>query len=266
MGKLLNSADDLDRFDLHGLMWEEGQEDGCIWLAGHSLGAAVAQVVGRCMMEREEPLNLPAFLFNPPYVAFITSIKLLNFLKADPVAKRHFYFASSLLKAAAGLVLVSHRKRREKSFKRVSAWVPNLYMHEDDWICRGFIGYFEAREEFKESLTRVGIWFKDHFGGRDKFKKFFTRVGIWSMALSHCDVLSWALLGKDKERPHLLPSVTLWKSRFDPECAHDLRHWWKPDSELKLGAGTSYSCPVHEVQTTSSSMLASSTPWASFAS
>ena len=59
-------------------------QDSCIWLAGHSLGAAVALVVGRYVMVQEKPPNLPTFLFNPPHVSFITSI---NLLKLDPVAK-----------------------------------------------------------------------------------------------------------------------------------------------------------------------------------
>ncbi|XBI84243.1 hypothetical protein VPH35_092596 [Triticum aestivum] len=77
------------------LMREEDQasqgQDGCIWLAGHSLGASVALVVGRYMMEQKKPFNLPTFLFNPPHVAFITSI---NFLNLDPVAKRRLHLAS----------------------------------------------------------------------------------------------------------------------------------------------------------------------------
>lgn len=56
------------------------------------------------------------------------------------------------------------------------------------------------------------------------------------MVLSHRDLLSWALLGKEKEQPHLLPSATLWKSRLHPEYAHHLSQWWKPDGELSLGA------------------------------
>ncbi|XP_072148006.1 GDSL esterase/lipase At4g10955-like [Setaria viridis] len=42
---------------------------GVVWLAGHSLGASVALDVGRDLVIRRAPLNLPTFLFNPPHVS-----------------------------------------------------------------------------------------------------------------------------------------------------------------------------------------------------
>ncbi|XP_044948829.1 GDSL esterase/lipase At4g10955-like [Hordeum vulgare subsp. vulgare] len=191
-----------------------------VWLAGHSLGASLALDVGRDMMEKRE-LNLPTFLFNPPQVSLTAAV---NFVKAQDVAKRHLHFTSYFFKAGAATVSGCHRERMEKLFDRLSPWVPNLYLHDKDWICQGFIDYFELRQRF---LDR------------------FPRVASKSMTLSYRDML-WRLLGKDKERPHLLPSAMLWKTSQISLGAHGLQQWWKPNAELGLGAGTRYSYPVPE--------------------
>uniref|UniRef100_M8BUU2 Fungal lipase-like domain-containing protein n=1 Tax=Aegilops tauschii TaxID=37682 RepID=M8BUU2_AEGTA len=184
---------------------EAGLGSADVWLAGHSLGASLALDVGRDMMERRE-LNLPTFLFNPP----------------PDVAKRHLHFTSYFFKAGAATVSGCHRERMDKLFDRFSPWVPNLYLHEKDWICQGFIDYFELRQQFMDR---------------------FRCVGSKSMTLSYRDML-WSLLGKDKERPHLLPSAMLWKTAQTSLDAHGLQQWWKPSGELGLGAGTRYSYPV----------------------
>ncbi|XP_048527919.1 GDSL esterase/lipase At4g10955-like [Triticum urartu] len=179
-----------------------------VWLAGHSLGASLALDVGRDMMERRE-LNLPTFLFNPPQVSLTAAMNLLN---AQDVAKRHLHFTSYFFKAGAATVSGCHRERMEKLFDRLSPWVPNLYLHEKDWICQGFIDYFELRQQFV-----------------DRFHSRFPCVASKSMTLSYRDML-WSLLGKDKERLHLLPSAMLWKTAQTSLDAHGLQQWWKPDN------------------------------------
>uniref|UniRef100_A0A453LVI9 Fungal lipase-like domain-containing protein n=1 Tax=Aegilops tauschii subsp. strangulata TaxID=200361 RepID=A0A453LVI9_AEGTS len=193
---------------------EAGLGSADVWLAGHSLGASLALDVGRDMMERRE-LNLPTFLFNPPQVSLTAAMNLLN---AQDVAKRHLHFTSYFFKAGAATVSGCHRERMDKLFDRFSPWVPNLYLHEKDWICQGFIDYFELRQQFMDR---------------------FRCVGSKSMTLSYRDML-WSLLGKDKERPHLLPSAMLWKTAQTSLDAHGLQQWWKPSGELGLGAGTRY--------------------------
>ncbi|XP_037436230.1 GDSL esterase/lipase At4g10955-like [Triticum dicoccoides] len=210
---------------IEGLMMEEGQ-DSCIWLAGHSLGAAVALVVGRYMMVQEKPPNLPTFLFNPLHVSFITSI---NLLKLDPVAKERVHRVGNILREGAAKVLRSHRERMDNLFQRLSPWVPNLYVHKKDPICQGFIDYFEQRQKFMEGSHRVGT----------TFAALSLRDGFWH------------LIDKDKDRPQLLPSAKLWKSCLDHD-PHGLQQWWKQDSlEAKH-----YSYPVPQAQTASTSMPA----------
>ncbi|VAI37003.1 unnamed protein product [Triticum turgidum subsp. durum] len=205
-------------------------QDSCIWLAGHSLGAAVALVVGRYMMVQEKPPNLRTFLFNPPHVSFITSI---NLLKLDPVAKESVHRVGNFLRKGAAKVLHSHREHMNNLFQQLSPWVPNLYVHEKDPICQGFIDYFEQRQKFMEGSPRVDT----------TFAAFSLRDAFW-----------WHPIGKNKDRPQLLPSATLWKSCLDHELhdPHGLQQWWKPDSELRLEA-KHYSYPVPQAQTTSTS-------------
>ena len=117
---------------------------GCspVWLTGHSIGASLALDVGRRMMA-ENGVSLPTFLFNLPQVSLTAALNLLN---VQDVAKRHLHFTSYFFKAGAATVSGCHRERMEKLFDRLSPWVPNLYLHEKDWICQGFIDYFELRQ------------------------------------------------------------------------------------------------------------------------
>jgi hypothetical protein len=69
----------------------------------------------------------------------------------------------------------------------LSPWAPNLYVHKRDVICQYFIDYFEKRDQLEERL-------------RGSAKS--------AMTLSYRDMLFF-LVGKDKERQHLLPSAML---------------------------------------------------------
>ncbi|KAM0822428.1 hypothetical protein ACQ4PT_071499 [Festuca glaucescens] len=193
------------------------KESCVVWLAGHSLGASLALDVGRTMME-EQGLSLPTFLFNPPQVSLAPAI---NLLQPTEVAKTDLYAVNHLFKAGLGLIHTPHRQRMEKLFERLSPWAPKLYVHDKDFICQGFIDYFEQREQLEKRL-------------RGAAKSATT--------LSYRDILLY-MAGKDKERPHLLPSATLWKnSSMDSEAcwltqrsnAHGLQQWWRSDRELSL--------------------------------
>ncbi|EAZ03793.1 hypothetical protein OsI_25922 [Oryza sativa Indica Group] len=205
-----------------------------VWLVGHSLGASVALEVGRVMMT-EQGYNLPTFLFNPPQVS---PAPVINLLHPNEKAKRHLHAASSLLKVGLGKIMNSHEEHMEKLFERLSPWTPELYVHESDPICQGYIDYFEQRQLVQER---------------------FRGIGNSAMKLSYRDMF-FSVLGKNMERPHLLPSALLWKnSRVDDDVedhkklskckmlqeqlhqykklafnAHSLEHWWKPDNELSL--------------------------------
>jgi hypothetical protein len=204
-----------------------GLENCAIWLTGHSIGASMALDVGRGMMS-DHGLNLPTFLFNPPQVSLGPAINLL--LPSETVW-REMQVASNLVKAGLGLVLNPHRKRMEALFERLSPWAPNLYLHDKDLVCQGFINYFEQRQQMHD--------------------RFSAGVAKSATTLSYRDMF-FSAVGKEKERSHLLPSATLWKNssmRKDVQglhqtslAAHDLQQWWKPDAELGL-SNRRYSLP-----------------------
>ncbi|PAN14236.1 hypothetical protein PAHAL_2G393400 [Panicum hallii] len=195
-----------------------GGGTAAVWLAGHSLGASIALDVGRDMVARKGWNNLPAFLFNPPQVSLAPSM-LPQALRR--VAKRVIYPASYAVKAALGAtVLKPHERDMEALFEALAPWAPELYVHERDIVCQGFIDYFEQRHKM---LTRL------------------RPVAEVAMKLSLRDMLICIHStdpenGEDQRvRPHLLPSARLWKnsSYHDP---HGLEQWWRPDSELRLSS------------------------------
>ncbi|KAM0821492.1 hypothetical protein ACQ4PT_072174 [Festuca glaucescens] len=194
-------------------------DSSAVWLAGHSLGASLALEVGRTMMD-EQGFNLSTFLFNPPHVSPAPAI---NKILPCEGLRKEIYAKSARVKARLGQFLSPHRERMEALFERLSPWAPNLYVHDRDVICQGFVDYFEQRQQLEEHCMSA-------------------------TTLSYRDML-FSALGKEKERPHLLPSATLWKnSSMDKHAhgiekslaAHELQQWWKPDGELRMIA-TRYS-------------------------
>ncbi|KAF7008186.1 hypothetical protein CFC21_023025 [Triticum aestivum] len=167
-----------------------GADNRAVWLTGHSLGASLALDVGRAMMS-EQGFSRPTFLFNPPQVSLAPAI---NRLLPSEGLRKDLYATSNLVKAGLGLVLSPHRKRMEKLFEQLSAWEPKLYVHDRDPICQGFIDYFEQREQLEER---------------------FHGVAKSARTLSYRDML-FSAVGKEKERPHLLPSATLWRNSTTP--------------------------------------------------
>ncbi|CAL5082833.1 unnamed protein product [Urochloa decumbens] len=167
-----------------------------VWLAGHSLGASIALDVGRHMMTNGN-VNLPAFLFNPPHVSLAPAI--------SEEAKRDVYTVGYIGKHFLGEVLTQHKDRMEELFEKLRPWQPNLYVHERDVICKGFIHYFEQREVMKARLPDMATS---------------------AATLSFRD-MGHSLFGKHKERPHLLPSAVLWKNQSSGCGAHGLRQWWQ---------------------------------------
>uniref|UniRef100_A0A0D9WZR5 Fungal lipase-like domain-containing protein n=1 Tax=Leersia perrieri TaxID=77586 RepID=A0A0D9WZR5_9ORYZ len=227
---------------LHGVTNNANVASCNVWLAGHSLGASHALDVGRFMMT-EKGFNLPTFLFNPPQVSLAPVIDLLRPIEA---VKEGIYTASYFLKARLGEGLQKpHKDNMIELFKKLAPWTPELFVHEKDPICQGYIYYFEQSQNVQER---------------------FHGVARSAKTLSYRDMLC-AAFGKEKERPHLLPSARLWKNsamvdvdedaedqhkckplrylqRLKKQAvkAHSLKQWWKPDSELSLNS-TLYNYP-----------------------
>jgi len=179
-----------------------GSSSAVVWLAGHSLGASIAMDVGRDLMSTWG-LNLPTFLFNPPHVSLAPVI--------GEDARRDVYTMGYMGKYLLGWALQRHRDHMDELFQELSPWVPNLYVHPDDPICKGFIDYFEQRERMQQRHPRLAS----------------------AASLSYRDMVR-SLFGKQGERPHLIPSAMVWENRSRHGDGHGLWQWWEPQGSEKL--------------------------------
>jgi len=178
-----------------------------IWLAGHSLGAAIATIAGKTIAKTG--ILLDAFLFNPPFVsAPIERIK-------DEEIKHGIRIAGSLI--TAGLVALKSMRERpnvEDAFAMLSSWVPCLFVHPDDHICSEYIGYFKHRKNMEEM-------------GAGIIERLATQNSIGGLFMS--------AFGKESDPFHLLPSASLTVNLIpygDFKRAHALHQWWRLDLHL----------------------------------
>lgn len=177
-----------------------------VWLAGHSLGASMALETGRNLM-LEKGRNVPTFLFNPPHVSPAPVIH-------DVLTEKHktrLYTVSFTLKFVLANILPGYHQRTKQLFEQLAPWVPELYVNHDDTICRGYIDYFVERQLVYEEHPRFA-----KTAGRASYRDMFV------------------CMFTDKVQPHLLPSARLWANSTCKEDAHDLRQWWKSNSDLAL--------------------------------
>ncbi|XP_074284551.1 GDSL esterase/lipase At4g10955-like [Silene latifolia] len=179
-----------------------------VWLAGHSLGAAIALQIGKSAAR--EGFLIDAYLFNPPYPSI-------------PIHKDGFQLASSLLIAGLSVALKGTNTHKNSStntehydpFTKLCTWIPNLFVNPYDPICCGYIGYFEHREKMKS----WGV------GGIERIAAKETLVSLVSGAF-----------GRDNEALHLIPSAVLVKNlhpkKLEFKIAHGIHQWWAPDLNL----------------------------------
>lgn len=181
-----------------------------VWLAGHSLGASIALDVGRDMMCNG--FKLRTFLFNPPHVSLAPAA---NILGVPEKAKGGAHLASYYVKHAMGKTILRPQKMHmEAMFEKLSPWKPDLYVHQRDIICNGFIDHFELREKAQERCPRIA----------------HSAATLGYRDLLHLCAVSG--FGDKKGRQHLLPSARLWTNSSPDGNAHELRQWWQPDLML----------------------------------
>ncbi|KAA8533602.1 hypothetical protein F0562_030964 [Nyssa sinensis] len=179
-----------------------------IWLAGHSLGSAIALLTGKNMVKMRCPVE--TYLFNPPFSsAPIETIK-------NQKVKHGVHLASSVIKAGIAVAVKGHHQTsQDNSFTMLSAWVPYLFVNASDPICSEYIGYFEHREK----MVNMG-------GG-----------GIGRLAAQNSmESLLSAVLGKDSEPSHLLPSAYLTVNPSPSQNfkqAHGIHQWLRPNFYLQ---------------------------------
>nr|GMD07833.1 GDSL esterase/lipase At4g10955-like [Ipomoea batatas]GME16085.1 GDSL esterase/lipase At4g10955-like [Ipomoea batatas] len=168
-------------------------EDG-VWLAGHSLGAAIALAIGRNLVLSMH-LYLETYLFNPPMISLLDC--------NSPIKSGLVGLSSTLDKKLVNMdeILV------------LSEWIPHLFINEFDWICNDFLTHFESLNEME-------------FSGGDVEEN-------WMVKMNSFRTLVWNLLGNNKPQPpYLIPSAHLTINSKQPEGSmgsHRLRQWLNPE-------------------------------------
>ncbi|XP_065623199.1 GDSL esterase/lipase At4g10955 [Quercus suber] len=205
--------------DLHG-----GER---VWVAGHSLGAAIALLAGKEIAKKttDTSKRIEAYLFNPPFCSDL----IMRWFKNEFV-KLGVQLAKNGLKLILSHFGEDHKDQEAQAndtlaFNALSNWVPHIFVHPNDIFCSAYIDYFQSRQKMLE----IG------------FRKLEKVAAMKTMRM---------LLGMDSssEAMHLLPSaiLTINKVEFPRETegffdkfgrkgsAHELKQWWNPNSSYEF--------------------------------
>ncbi|KAM7258810.1 hypothetical protein ACFE04_014551 [Oxalis oulophora] len=188
--------------------------DSNVWLAGHSLGAAMVMLAGKTMAKTNNYLQ--AFLFNPPF--FSAPIEKIK----DQRVKHGIRIAGSVITAGLAFAMSAKNKNQRNPsaecpdpFSALASWVPYLFVNSGDHICSEYVGYFEHRKKMEE----IGI------GGIERLATQHSMGGLIMSAF-----------GKHSEPMHLIPSASVTINATpakDFKEAHGIHQWWRPDIALQ---------------------------------
>ncbi|XP_004511510.1 GDSL esterase/lipase At4g10955-like [Cicer arietinum] len=179
-----------------------------LWLAGHSLGSGMALLAGKTMAKNG--VFIETFLFNPPY-AYAPVARIRN-----RKWKRRIKFAGSMLTAGFAIAMKDKKNSTFDSFVALPNWIPCLFVNPHDYICSGYVEYFEQRRKMEEI-------------GAGSIEKIATQNSVVSLMMS-------ALFDKDSEPMHVIPSANVTENLTPQQNfieAHRLNQWWKPDLHLE---------------------------------
>ncbi|KAF8027960.1 hypothetical protein BT93_E0775 [Corymbia citriodora subsp. variegata] len=183
--------------------------DSRVWLAGHSLGSAIALLAGKNMAKKG--LKLKSFLFNPPYVS--VPIERINSKKMKQALQVGISVGSFV--GALAIMSVEQLKQSANSFEALSHWVPQLFVNADDHFCSGYISYFERQVR----MQKMGA------GAIQGIASQHTLGSLWQIEN-----------GTQAEPLHLIPSANLTINLKPPKGlmrAHALCEWWKQGLSLE---------------------------------
>ncbi|KAI4334840.1 hypothetical protein L6164_013549 [Bauhinia variegata] len=183
-----------------------------VWLAGYSLGAAIALLAGKEMAKmNDQPHLLETYLFNPPFVSL--SLERMKHQELKPwinMSRAFFRGTIAATKSAVVKLITDDDGGFDDPFAAISRWVPHLFVNKGDIICSGFIGYFQTREYMKQI-------------GMGAFEKLASQESIIRNLCSTRKI----------EPAHLLASAELSINSSDPltnlKSDHSLRQWWAPN-------------------------------------
>ncbi|AED93272.1 unnamed protein product [Arabidopsis thaliana] len=183
--------------------------EAAIWLAGHSLGAALVLLAGKTMTSFG--FLLESYIFNPP----ISCIPLEQ-LPGGKKIKGVFQFTKTVVKATVAMVLTDLQVQEDDP--KTASWIPYLYVNPADPICAGYIDYFRH----KTFMSEIGASHIERIGAGKSVRSLL-------MGKSSSSDLS-------TEPLHLLPSADMIVNKNKPTkvmTAHGLHQWWERDSAMR---------------------------------
>ena len=187
------------------LVDEFGAED--VWLAGHSLGSAIALIAGRNMVEMKFPLE--TYLFNPPFSSVAVALELLI---KNKILKKGLRIVDSFFRVALSASLTDHHRTEDKQFSMLSSWTPYLFVNPRDPVCLEYVPYFKHRKTMK----MIGA----------------STIGKWATQISYKSMVTSCAFGYSSEPYHLIPSACLvTNSTSSIWHAHGLEQWWTKSSD-----------------------------------
>ncbi|GAB2293956.1 hypothetical protein Dimus_028170 [Dionaea muscipula] len=187
-----------------------------VWLAGHSLGAAMALQAGKQMAKRG--CYVQTYLFNPPFAS--PPLEKIE----DQRLKDGIRFAGSVLTAGLATLVKGISSKSSSHSRSVGAqssstddpflglytWVPYLFVNPADPICSEYVGYFEH-------------WSKMVAMGAGGIERIAAQNSILSLVSG--------VLGRDGEAAHLVPCAFVTSNMIPSEDfkkAHGIHQWWNP--------------------------------------
>ncbi|KAJ8616292.1 hypothetical protein MRB53_035664 [Persea americana] len=190
---------------------------GPVWLAGHSLGSALAIQAGK--KEAEKGVFLETFLFNPPYPSLGPEII------GDKEIRNWFQKKKRKLKIKLANRIKGYKQIHEDivKFAKLSEWSPHVFVNQNDRICSGYIGYFKQRKMSSLEINSIEFeWVLD---------------AMYSTRALFKDAVKRAFKKKSDYEPfYLFPcaSLTINTGDGDEEReSHEIRQWWMEDFQPK---------------------------------
>ncbi|GJN17820.1 hypothetical protein PR202_gb04918 [Eleusine coracana subsp. coracana] len=198
------------------VVWQHRPDDR-VWLAGHSLGSAIATVLAKSTARAGRPA-LPAFLCNAPFVS--APVERIG----DERVRQGIRVATSFITAGVVAVLKKGRKgntEEVEAFAALVRWVPHVFVNlpggPHQRRVRGILG--PPREDGADR-------------GRRRGQAGDAELGQGPAAAAGNEPL------------HLFPSAVLTVNRgpaLDFKAAHGIHQWWRPDLCLDCTAHYYYS-------------------------
>ncbi|KAG7603293.1 Fungal lipase-like domain [Arabidopsis thaliana x Arabidopsis arenosa] len=176
-----------------------------VWIAGHSLGAGLALLVGKDMAMSGLPVE--AYIFNPP-ISLIPLEQCGNH-KLNCV----YRLTRDLFKAGIAKVLDLDEGQEGPRYKNLASWRPHLFVNQSDVICSEYIGYFNH----VVTMTEAGL---------GEISRLASGYSVRRMLFG--DGVNWSS-SSTPDHLHFLPSAFMIVNKTEASefyNKHGIHQWW----------------------------------------